>query len=212
MRGAEVPLSVRNASVPPSRQFQHELIALIPHLRAFSRVLCRHRDLAEDLAQDALAKAWRSREQFAIGTNLRAWLFTILRHEFYSHKRRAWRETHWDDVKGDRITAPPNTQLWSLELSDLAYALRTLPDTQREALILIGAGGFSYDEAAKICNVPVGTMKSRVARGRAALDETFDAPQTRFRNRSLEPNGGCDNILAQLSTLMPADARSVAYA
>jgi len=206
-------LPTRDAhSALPSKDFQQDLVALIPNLRAFSRTLCRHRDLAEDLAQDALAKAWRCRGQFEPGTNLKAWLFTILRNQYYSYKRRAWRETHWDEIKGDRIAAPPDAQLWSLELSDTAHALRTLPDAQREALILIGAAGFSYGEAAKICATPVGTVKSRVARGREALIQSLDDPHNRRRCRSVEQNGASNDILAQLSALAPAGAHSIAYA
>lgn len=199
-------------SVQSDVKFQRDLIVLIPYLRAFSRALCHHRDLAEDLAQDALAKAWRARSRFQVGTNLKAWLFTILRNEFYSHRRRAWRETHWDQVKGDCIEAPPDLQIWSLELSDAAHALRSLPDNQREALILIAAAGFSYEGAAKICKTPVGTMKSQVARGRAALVKHLNGPQKPQRRRSVDQVGGADDILAQLSVLMPAGAPSAAYA
>src|SRR6185437_13107847 len=198
-------------SVPASGGFQRELVALIPFLRAFSRTLCHHRDLAEDLAQTALAKAWQHRERFEPGTNLKAWLFTILRNEFYSDRRRAWRETHWDEIKGERIAAPADSQLWSLELSDTARALRNLPDLQREALILIAAGGFSYVDAAKICQAPIGTMKSRMARGRAALAQNLDSPHGQPR-RAAGENSGSDDILAQLRALTPADAHSIAYA
>lgn len=190
--------------------FQRDLVVLIPYLHAFSRALCHHRDLAEDLTQDALAKAWRARRQFQAGTNLKAWLFTILRNEFYSHRRRAWRETHWDQVKGDCIEAPPDLQVWSLELSDTAHALRALPNNQRDALLLIAAAGFSYEHAAKICKTPVGTMKSRVARGRAALVKNLNGPPNR-RSRLVDQAGGTNDILAQLSVLMPAGAPSAAY-
>ena len=199
-------------SASSSKDFQQNLTALIPYLRAFSRAICRHRDLAEDLAQDALAKAWRCRSQFEPGTNLKAWLFTILRNEFYSHKPRVWRETRWDEFKGDLIAAPPDAQLWSVELSDTAHALRALPDAQREALILIGAAGFSYRDAAKICETPVGTMKSRLARGRMALIRNLDGPHNRRRCRSVDQIYGSNDILAQLSALMPADAGGIAHA
>jgi RNA polymerase sigma factor (sigma-70 family) len=122
------------SSAQAAARFQRELVALIPHLRAFSRVLCGRRAIAEDLAQEALAKAWRARERFELGTNLKAWLFTILRNEFYSHARRAWRETHWDDDLGDNIPAPPREQEWAMELSDAARALNALPDCQRPVL------------------------------------------------------------------------------
>jgi RNA polymerase sigma-70 factor, ECF subfamily len=159
--------------IQPSLQFQRNLIALIPQLRAFSRMMCGRRAIAEDMAQEALAKAWRARDRFEPGTNLKAWLFTILRNEYYSHTRRAWRETHWDEVVGERVAAPPDEQEWAMELSDTARALGGLQQGQREALILVGAAGLSYADAAKVCGAPVGTMKSRVARGRAALTSTL---------------------------------------
>ena len=199
------------ASVPASGGFQRELVALIPFLRAFSRTLCQHKDLAEDLAQTALAKAWQYRRRFEPGTNLKAWLFTILRNEFYTYRRRAWRETHWDEIKGESIAAPADSQLWALELSDTARALRSLPDLQREALILIAAGGFSYVDAAKICQAPIGTMKSRMARGRAALVQNLDCPQ-RPPHGAAGQISGSDDILAQLRALTPADAPRIAHA
>ena len=195
--------------VPPDRQFQHDLIALIPHLRAFSRVLCGRRAIAEDMAQEALAKAWRSRERFEPGTNLKAWLFTILRNEFYSHARKAWRETHWDDDLGDNIPAPARAQEWAMELSDAARALNALPDRQREPLILVSAGGMSYEEAAGICGTPVGTTKSRVARARAAMTKSLDGSAPLPPRPALRaPDAGRD-ILAQLSVLAQRGAHSV---
>ena len=195
----------------PSPAFRRDLVALIPYLRAFSRALCRHRDLADDMAQDALAKAWRCHRQFETGTNLKAWLFTILRNEFYTHKRRSWRETHWDENKGEGIPAPQESPLWSLELSDTARALHALPDIQREALILVGAGGLSYADTAKICKTPLGTIKSCVARGRAALIQDLDDKQRRPQRRPTDIGGAAD-ILAQLSVLMPKNAPSAAHA
>lgn len=156
-------------SAPDLASFEHDLLALIPHLRAFSRLLCRNRTVAEDLAQDALANAWRARYTFESGTNLRAWLFRILRNRYYSHARRAWRESHWDADSADLIEAPPLEQEWAVELSDTVRALRALPDAQRDALILVGAGGLSYRDAAAICATRLGTLKSRVARGRKLL-------------------------------------------
>ncbi len=190
-------------------QFQRDLVALIPHLRAFSRVLCGRRAIAEDMAQEALAKAWRARDRFEAGTNLKAWLFTILRNEFYSHARRAWRETHWDDDLGDNIPAPAREQEWAMELSDAARALNALPDCQREPLILVAAGGLSYEEAAGICGTPVGTTKSRVARARAAMTKSLAGskrlpPRTVLRTLSVS-----DDILAQLSVLAQRGAYSV---
>jgi RNA polymerase sigma-70 factor (ECF subfamily) len=148
--------------------FRKDLLSLIPFLRAFSRSLCGERELADDLAQEALAKAWQSRDTFRPGSNLKAWLFTILRNQFYSDRRRAWRQAPWDESAVERVPAARGEQTWAVQLSDTARALRGLPAEQREALILVGAGGFSYEDAARIANCAVGTVKSRVARARKA--------------------------------------------
>src|ERR1044071_7165708 len=117
-------------------EFRRDLLDLIPFLRAFSRSLCGDRELADDLAQEALAKAWQSRDTFIPGTNLKAWLFTILRNQFYSDRRRAWRQAPWDQEAAERIPGGGSDQSWAAELSDTARALRCLSDEQREALIL----------------------------------------------------------------------------
>lgn len=181
----------------PSSDFQRDLIALIPHLRAFSRILCTRKAIAEDMAQEALAKAWRARASFEPGTNLKAWLFTILRNEIYSHARRAWRETHWEPEEGERIPSPPDEQEWALNLSDTTRALNTLPMGQREALILVGAGGFSYEEAASISGTPLGTVKSRVARARLALIDILDnAKPLPRRTAPGKPPGEASTVVA----------------
>lgn len=171
--------------------------------------MCGRRELAEDLAQEALAKAWRARERFELGTNLKAWLFTILRNEFYSHARKAWRETHWDDDLGDNIPGPAREQEWAMELSDAVRALNALPDCQREPLILVSAGGLSYEEAAGICGTPVGTTKSRVARARAAMTKSLDSSGPLPPRPALRSLATSENILAQLSVLAQRGAHSV---
>jgi RNA polymerase sigma-70 factor (ECF subfamily) len=153
----------------PDKQFKAGLLELIPFLRAFARSLCGNPDMADDLAQETLVKAWQSRSSFAPGTNLKAWLFTILRNQFYSDRRRAWRQAPWDQDAAERIPGAADEQAWAAQLSDTARALTSLSDEQREALILVGAGGFSYEAAAQICNCAVGTVKSRVARARKTL-------------------------------------------
>jgi RNA polymerase sigma-70 factor (ECF subfamily) len=158
----------------PDQDFRTELVTMIPQLRAFARRLSGDRDSAEDLAQETLAKAWRHRHSFRPGTNLRAWLFTIARNEFYSSRRRAWREAPFDQDKLENIPSGGVDQLWSMELSDTLRALQFLPDALREALILVGAGGCSCEEAARIFDCPVGTVKSRVSRGRRALLAILD--------------------------------------
>lgn len=151
--------------------FRAELGAVIPHLRAFGRSLSGSRDLADDLVQETLLKAWNARRRFQAGTNIRAWTFIILRNVFLSQMRRNRFRGEWDDLVADRVLAAPASQDRTVELADLHRAMLSLPTAQREALVLIGAGGFAYEEAAEICGVAVGTIKSRVARGRAALEE-----------------------------------------
>jgi RNA polymerase sigma-70 factor (ECF subfamily) len=149
--------------------FEADLIALIPSMRAFSRSLCSDPTQAEDLAQEGLARAWAARTSFAPGTNLKAWTFVILRNQYYSEKRRSWRSTPLDPDIAERSLAAVDNPLGHIELDELRRALNLLPDNQREALILIGAGGFSYEEAGEICGGAVGTIKSRVSRARRQL-------------------------------------------
>ncbi len=187
--------------------FKRELIALIPFLRAFARSLCRQSGQAEDLAQEALAKAWHARRSFQTGTNLKAWLFTIMRNEFYSRARRDWRQMPWDDEAGGRIPAAADAQQWHLELCDVAEGLRHLPLEQREAVILIGAAGFSYCEAARICGVPEGTVKSRAARGREALANFLDGGKALTHPSGSRRDSGAADIMAQLAAIVPAGTR-----
>lgn len=180
-------------------EFEAELAKLMPFLRTFALSLSRQWESAEDLAQEALAKAWRSRESFTLGSNLKAWLFTILRNEFYSQQRRAWRQMPWDERLVETVTTAPGEQQWALELSDTACAMHDLPDVQREALILVGVGGFSYEDVAALSGTAVGTVKSRVARARQTLKEICDS-HTPLTPKSRRTNGGpMNDILAQIS-------------
>jgi RNA polymerase sigma factor (sigma-70 family) len=151
-------------------EFKDELARVIPHLRAFGRSLSGNRDLADDLVQETLLKAWAARQRFQAGTNMRAWTFIILRNLFLSQMRRARFKGEWDELTASRLLAAPASQDRHVELGDMQRALLHLPQPQREALILVGAGGFAYEEAAEICGCAVGTIKSRVARGRVALE------------------------------------------
>ncbi|MEO8723052.1 MAG: sigma-70 family RNA polymerase sigma factor [Sphingobium sp.] len=155
--------------------FKRELAGVIPHLRAFGRSLSGNRDLADDLVQETLLKAWAARVRFQAGSNMRAWTFIILRNHFLSQVRRSRFHGEWDDLVADRLLAAPAGQDKQMELADMQRALMQLPPAQREALILVGAGGFSYEEAAEICNVAIGTIKSRVARGRTAIVELLES-------------------------------------
>jgi RNA polymerase sigma-70 factor (ECF subfamily) len=150
-------------------EFKRDLVALIPHLRAFARTLCGDAAAADDLAQDAVMKAWDARASYQMGTNMKAWTFMILRNQFYSEKRRSWRQTQLDQEAAERTLVATDDPAAPLALDELRQALTMLPSEQREALILVGAGGFAYEEAAEICGCAVGTVKSRVSRARRAL-------------------------------------------
>ena len=151
--------------------FKDELCTQIPRLRAFAVSLCGSVTAADDLVQEALLRAWSNSEKFHPGTNLRAWLFTILRNVFYSQYRRRSREIQDSDGVFSQGIAVAGNQESHLDLADLRMALAKLPAEQREALILVGASGVSYEEAAVICDVEVGTIKSRVSRARTKLSE-----------------------------------------
>lgn len=156
-------------------RFRRELVTLIPHLRAFARTLCGNATAADDLAQDAMLKAWDARASYQMGTNMKAWTFMILRNQFYSEKRRSWRQTQLDQEAAERTLMAIDDPSAPLSLDELRLALNTLPDEQREALVLVGAGGFAYEEAAEICGCAVGTVKSRVSRARRAVQASLEA-------------------------------------
>lgn len=154
--------------------FKRDLVGLIPHLRAFARTLCGDLASADDLAQDTVMKAWDARSSYQMGTNMKAWTFMILRNQFYSEKRRSWRQTQLDQEAAERTLVATDDPGSPLALDELRQALTMLPSEQREALILVGAGGFAYEEAAEICGCAVGTVKSRVSRARRALQAILE--------------------------------------
>ena len=154
--------------------FKRELVQLIPHLRAFARTLCGEPASADDLAQDAMMKAWDARASFQMGTNMKAWTFMILRNQFYSEKRRSWRQTQLDQEAAERTLVAVDDPEAPVALDELRLGLAMLPAEQREALILVGAGGFAYEEAAEICDCAIGTVKSRVSRARRALHAVLE--------------------------------------
>jgi len=200
----------RNDDGDAERSFKAGLVELIPFLRAFARSLCGNPEMADDLAQETLVKAWQAREMFAPGTNLKAWLFTILRNQFYSDRRRAWRQAPWDQDAAERIPGSSGEQTWAAELSDTARALTSLSDEQREALILVGAGGFSYEDAAAICHCAVGTVKSRVARARKTLIAILEGEDPLPPSAQPAEGDAANEIMAQLDRLAPVDERTVA--
>ena len=187
----------------PDAEFKAQLAQVIPHLRAFGRSVSGSRDLADDLVQETLMKAWAARSRFQAGTNMRAWTFIILRNLYLSQMRRSRFRGEWDDLVADRILAAPAGQDKQVELGDMQRALLHLPQPQREALILVGAGGFAYEEAAEICGVAVGTIKSRVARGRVALEALLSGGGLPSRREHSNPPGqsALDTILADVDAL-----------
>jgi len=201
MSAEPIPL-VRSSPQDGGTDFREKMIELIPFLRAFARTLSRHANEADDLCQETLVRAWKSRESFEPGTNLKAWLFMILRNQFYTEKRRSWRRQPWDDAMAERTLVMRGSQESAAELSDVARAMRTLPAEQREALILVAAGEFTYEEASRVCGCAVGTIKSRVARGRRALEDMLSRGG---RHASLpRPENGEQEILHELDRLSPA--------
>ena len=160
--------------------FKQELTDVVPHLRAFARGLCGRADMADDLVQETMLKAWAARERFEPGTSMRAWTFVILRNVYLTDMRRNRFRGDYDEAVAERILTAPPDQEEPIHLSDMHRALLTLPPERREALLLVGAGGFSYEEAANICDCAVGTIKSRVGRARATLNSMLaddDVPQ-----------------------------------
>ena len=171
-------MAERDPSAPHGKDdeqaFRRELVGLIPHLRAFARTLAGEPASADDLAQDAMMKAWDARASFQMGTNMKAWTFMILRNQFYSEKRRAWRQTQLDQEAAERTLVAVDDPEAPVALDELRLGLGRLPSEQREALVLVGAGGFAYEEAAAICGCAVGTVKSRVSRARRALQAILE--------------------------------------
>ncbi|WP_417679682.1 sigma-70 family RNA polymerase sigma factor [Roseibium sp.] len=154
-----------------SVEIRDEVVACIPSLRAFAASLVGVGDRADDLVQEALVKAWANIGSFKQGTNMKAWLFTILRNTFYSAYRKGKREVQDVDGQYSNALAVHPAQMGHLDFEDFRMALDELPEDQREAVVLVCASGFSYEEAAEICDCAIGTMKSRVNRARNRLSE-----------------------------------------
>jgi len=182
----------------PDADFKSDLLAAIPALRAFAASLCGRVEWSDDLVQETLVKAWANRNSFEPGSRMQAWLFTILRNEYYSEYRRRRHEVA--DPEGRiaaRLTTHP-AQDSHVAFREFQTALFKLPPIHREALILVGASGFSYEQAAAICNCAIGTMKSRVARARSKLGQLLP----------LEAHGtaGADEAIENIGQLVTAGA------
>ena len=157
-----------------STTFRDELLSTIPNLRAFALSLTKSGDRADDLVQETVLKAWNKSNTFQEGTNLKAWLFTIMRNEFYSQMRKKGREIQDSEGHFTESLATHPQQDGHMDMKDFRAALEELPEDQREAIMLIGASGFSYEEAAEISGVAIGTVKSRVSRARVKLTQLLD--------------------------------------
>ncbi|RZJ42808.1 MAG: sigma-70 family RNA polymerase sigma factor [Brevundimonas sp.] len=170
-----------NKATPVARLSEDEwrdaILGQVAALRAFAWTLSRNATDADDLVQDTLVKAWANRERFEAGTNLRAWLFTILRNTWYSAVAKRRREVADEDGKHAAGLSAEPSQDWAIEMDDLRAALAKLPHEHREAIVMVGAAGLSYEEAAEIAGCALGTIKSRVNRARNRLAELMDMPR-----------------------------------
>ena len=153
------------------QSFQEALVGAIPNLRAFAISLSGNIQTANDLVQETMLKAWTHRAKFEAGTNIKSWLFTILRNTYFSDFRRGKREVQDVDGAAAATLSSHPEQPGHMDMLDFKRALVQISEDQREALILVGAEGFSYEEAAEICGCAVGTIKSRVNRARVRLAE-----------------------------------------
>jgi RNA polymerase sigma-70 factor (ECF subfamily) len=175
--------------------FRRDLTDLIPRMRAFGRSMTGDLTAGEELAQEGLAKAWAARHTYQPGTNLKAWIYRIMRNQFYSEKRRSWRTVGFDQDVVERTVPAISDPAAAIALDELRRAMLMLPDEQREALILIGAGGCSYEEVATLCGAAVGTIKSRVSRARDRLALIF--AEGRIPKDDIRPSNALADIQAQ---------------
>ena len=188
------PLRAAASASQVTAEFRADLLAMTQNLRAFALSLVGDLDRADDLVQDTILRALQKSDRFEHGTNLQAWLFTLMRNQFYSEYRKRKREVEdADGVFAAKLTTLPE-QPGRVEFAELRSALMRLPDEQREAVLLIGAEGFSYEEAAVICGTKVGTIKSRVNRARNRLAELLgheddrDTGPDSFTRAAMEPS------------------------
>ncbi len=162
-----------------SDTFTKMLEESMPHLRGYAYSLVRNRDAAEDLVQDTLLRAWASRSRFVQGTNFKAWTFTILRNRFLDQRRRdRFSDTPIDNtVHANLVSAPPQDVV--IYFDEMASAYWRLSPHHRQILMLVGAMGLGYEEAAQVTGCAVGTVRSRLSRARTKLRSTLDAGDNR---------------------------------
>ncbi len=191
--------------------FVDELERMLPEMRAFARSLARDAELADDLVQDTYLKAWGAMDSFRPGAAMRPWLFQILRNQYLQHTRRAWRSTELEPEQAERTLVSSECLESKSDFKILQTVLETLPPQQRDALILVAAAGFTYEEAGEIFGCSDGTVKSRVSRAREAAIHSMaraDSGKTRRvphgQTRSTPKTLGLDNMLAHIDELKMA--------
>lgn len=180
---------VRYTSDAP--EFQAALVDVLPHLRAFARSLTRRREQADDLVNDAVVRALSAAGQFQPGTNFKAWMFTILRNLYYNEGRKNRATVSLDEAEALMPSVAPSQQS-TLEFCDFRRAFWQLGDDHREVLILVGASGLSYEEAAEVCGCAIGTIKSRVSRARAELLHLLSDDNLKSIRTDSAPMAGLD--------------------
>ena len=175
-------------------EVRDSIVPCVPHLRAFARSRCGNRDKADDLVQEAIARALAAERSYTPGTNFKAWIFTILRNLYFNDIRKHRGRMVSCDNLGEYEPKCPPTHHASLEFCEFRRAFWTLSDGQREVLMLVGPGGLSYEEAARICGCAVGTIKSRVCRARQELKVAMDDPDAIGHRTDVPAVAGGDPI------------------
>ncbi len=178
VQSEDAPPAMPSSDGTSLAETRRQMLAILPDLRAFARFLVRDRVVADDLVQDTVVRALGALGQFRPGTNLKAWLFTILRNLFFEQSRRRRREAAALSAHFPADETTRAEQADPSDLRDLHRLLWSLPPLLREALVLVGAQELPYEEAAAICGVPIGTMKARVSRARVQLTQILAPPQS----------------------------------
>lgn len=190
--------SSRSGADAQDHLFAEQLVSVGPQLRVYAYSLAGAMHF-EDLAQEAMARAWKARRSFRQGTNFKAWLFRILRNQFISDARRSWRTESLDPAEAEVLLAINDNNLPREHLVDVRNAMQLIPRAQREALMLSGLAGFTYDELARWSDCPTGTIKSRLSRARTKLVELLERQETSQR---LNSGMRADQVLEELATTL----------
>lgn len=200
-------LALVPSNPPQAEHFGEELTRAMSQLRRYALWLAKSPALADDLMQDALLNAWRAQDRFEPGTNLKAWCRAILRNVHVSYMRRSWRTLPLPEEAMDAIPATGNDSSIALDLLAVRNGIRLLPTEQREALLLVGAGGMSYQQAAETCGCAVGTMKSRVSRARARLTQLMAANEAGYNSDNhMRAGDALNDLIHQAASIRSRNA------